>query len=210
MFPFGRGSKTVIGAYFSHFAIVFGLGLIMTIGASADELSLKCTPLFTGAVFKDPVIEIDVSVSGVNWHVVHITQSGAQYWRERQYMLRDNSSGGARTWDGTLISHPNLSMVGGIHVENGKIEYNEIIYDAKRGGAIAGMVRSVCAVNSAIASIGAPSSQANPALQANPAATDSTSQPAIAVPMELNGGTFTVPVQINGAITLKFMIDSGA
>jgi len=37
-----------------------------------------------------------------------------------------------------------------------------------------------------------------------------TGSPTAEVPVQLNGGTFTVPVLINGAITLNFMIDSGS
>ena len=195
------------GAQFLYAGYIAGLGLALIIAtsASADELSLKCTPLVnTGAVSRDPVTEIDVVTEDRNWHVVHITESGAQYWRERQYAIRDNSSERSHAWNGTLISHPNLSMVGNVGTQNGKFDYTETIYDSNRGGAIVGMVRAICASNPMAASLQTTSS--GPIA----VAPDLTSRPPITVPMELNGGTFTVPVQINGAITLKFLVDSGA
>jgi predicted aspartyl protease len=42
-----------------------------------------------------------------------------------------------------------------------------------------------------------------------PTATESSSS-AISVPMRMEGGTYVVPVLINGAITLDFVVDSGA
>jgi clan AA aspartic protease (TIGR02281 family) len=37
-----------------------------------------------------------------------------------------------------------------------------------------------------------------------------SNQPSAGIPIEIKGGTFIVPVTINGQITLKFVIDSGA
>ena len=173
--------------------------------ARADQISLKCTPTFTsGATSKDPIVEIDVSISSENWHVVHLTQSGAQYWRERQYILRGDSIGGVHSWSGTLISHPNLSMSGYLMPSNGQFDYTETIRDARRDNEIAGTTKSSCITNQAVASL---QSTGPPT---KPSETDPALLPPISVPMEQQGGTFTVPVQINGAITLRFLVDSGA
>jgi predicted aspartyl protease len=55
---------------------------------------------------------------------------------------------------------------------------------------------------------------AMPVKQFTPSAAPLTPSPAQsqgpAVPMEMMGGTFVVPVQINGQLTLKFTVDSGA
>jgi hypothetical protein len=43
-----------------------------------------------------------------------------------------------------------------------------------------------------------------------PPSAESTSSASISVPMRMEGGTYVVPVLINGAITLDFVVDSGA
>jgi tetratricopeptide (TPR) repeat protein len=49
-----------------------------------------------------------------------------------------------------------------------------------------------------------------PSLSKPPSAGKSTSSTSISVPMRMEGGTYVVPVLINGAITLDFVVDSGA
>ena len=49
-----------------------------------------------------------------------------------------------------------------------------------------------------------------PSLPKPPSAEKSTPSASISVPMQMEGGTYVVPVLINGAITLDFVVDSGA
>ena len=49
-----------------------------------------------------------------------------------------------------------------------------------------------------------------PSLSKPPSAEKSTPSASISVPMQMEGGTYVVPVLINGAITLDFVVDSGA
>jgi clan AA aspartic protease (TIGR02281 family) len=49
-----------------------------------------------------------------------------------------------------------------------------------------------------------------PSIPKHPSAEKSTSSASISVPMRMEGGTYVVPVLVNGAITLDFVVDSGA
>ena len=49
-----------------------------------------------------------------------------------------------------------------------------------------------------------------PSLSKPPSVERSTPSASISVPMQMEGGTYVVPVLINGAITLDFVVDSGA
>ena len=49
-----------------------------------------------------------------------------------------------------------------------------------------------------------------PSLSRPPSVERSTPSGSISVPMQMEGGTYVVPVLINGAITLDFVVDSGA
>ena len=49
-----------------------------------------------------------------------------------------------------------------------------------------------------------------PSLPKSPSADQPTSSASMSVPMRMEGGTYVVPVLINGAITLDFVVDSGA
>ncbi len=97
--------------------------------------TLDCKPNWIATAEKDPVVTIIVSVVGQVWQVTHIAASGKRYERAEQYDLRDVSDQNARKWEGTLIKHPFLKMVGQILSVGNSVTYAESLYDARKNGA---------------------------------------------------------------------------
>lgn len=97
-----------------------------------------------------------------------------------------------------------------------------VTIDSAQRAALAGVLKGITLTGAA--SNPTPSrGPANPSgteISSNPARTDDSSNPAhteapsnttrVEVPLKPLGGTFVVPVFINGAITLNFVVDSGA
>jgi len=116
-----------------------------------------------------------------------------------------------------LVSGPQLIKLNMIRSLQGYIVLETIMTGATIDGA------QQTALNAAIKGIrliGAPSSPTPPKGPTNPSGTEISSNPThveapsnttrIEVPLKSLGGTFVVPVFINGAITLNFVVDSGA
>ena len=173
---------------------------------TAMASSLRCAPIGPAEPGeKDPITTIMVSFAGQNWHVTHIAASGAQYVREQQYILRDTSSPSSPSWSGTLVAHPYLTMYGRIINSGSEISYEENVYDLRKGGISVAAVRSNCVPSEPLAQLGSAVNSVD-----GPAPNYQNQQSPISIALKSEGGTYTAPVQINGAITLDFMVDSGA
>jgi len=125
-----------------------------------------------------------------------------------------------------LVSGPQVIKLNMIRSLQGYIVLETIMTAATIDGA---QQTALNAALKGIRLIGAPSSPTPPKGPANPSRTDVSSNPArtdgpsnpahveapsntarIEIPLKSLGGTFVVPVFINGAITLNFVVDSGA
>ena len=83
---------------------------------------------------------------------------------------------------------------------NGRVTYTNQEQAAKRGRCK--VIARDINVDTGNASRGTPATDPSVAIP--------NVQPAIAIPLQQHGGTFVVPVLINNAITLNFIVDSGA
>jgi len=125
-----------------------------------------------------------------------------------------------------LVSGPQVIKLNMIRSLQGYIVLETIMTAATIDGA---QQTALNAALKGIRLIGAPSSPTPPKGPTNPSRTDVSSNPArtdgpsnpthveapsntarIEIPLKSLGGTFVVPVFINGAITLNFVVDSGA
>ena len=163
---------------------------------AGPAVNLRCSPIVSaGYMGNDPIVTIIVSVSGGDWHVTHIAQSGSRYDRAQQYSLRDASSESELAWSGTLQDRPFLAMSGRIISGGGAVSYVETLYNMQKNGAVVANVRSNC--------VPLADTHSEPAPGSYPAGS-------IAISLSASGGVFVVPVLINRAITLSFIVDSGA
>ena len=167
---------------------------VVTISAET-ALSLDCKPDLEEST-KDGIVAISVAVRGRDWSISHIAASGVRYERANQYSLRDASNAGVLSWEGTKLNRPYLKMVGQISGSGTQFAYIESIYDTRKVETKTTELRASCTLVAAIS----PSSSAS----------EGTASMRTLVQTQKEGGTFVVPVLINGAITLNFTIDSGA
>lgn len=178
----------------------------MFVAQGATAATFRCAPIGAAeAGTKDPITTIVVSQAGQEWHVTHIAASGAQYVREQQYILRDTSSPSSPSWSGTLVAHPYLTMYGRITGTGADVAYEENVYDLRKGGVSVATVRSNCVPSEPLMQISSaigPTNSSVPNYQAQLSP--------VTIALKSHGGTYSAPVQINGAITLDFMVDSGA
>src|SRR5574337_1174932 len=102
--------------------------LLLSLSAHADTIAGKwtCSPYPpTPAGEKDAVQKIEVSLQSGSWAIVHITKSGKQYDRAKQYSIIDTSTTTPYlSWQGRLVGHQNLMMKGDIVNTNAGIIYS--------------------------------------------------------------------------------------
>jgi clan AA aspartic protease (TIGR02281 family) len=123
----------------------------------------------------------------------------------------------ADTYYSRLVSGPQLIKLNVIKSVHGYIILETIMTAATIDSA---QQATLAAALKGIRLIGAASSPTPPKGPTNPSSTEISSNPThveapsnttrIEIPLKSLGGTFVVPVFINGAITLNFVVDSGA
>ena len=182
-------------------------GMVALAASSANAgMRLQCdAPIIaTGAgTDTNPVVSISVSQEGNvggGWQILHRLADGTVVSRSQQYHLADYSDASATKWKGQLRRNPNLWMVGEILRDGSGYRYREFIRDAARGGQVTMDLSARCVDDSFVAQPAFPRGFD----QAPPIGGSEI------VRMVGDGGTFKVPVTINGQLTLKFVVDSGA
>jgi hypothetical protein len=151
----------------------------------------------------NPVVSISVSQEGNvggGWQILHRLADGSVVSRSDQYHLADFSDRSSTKWKGQLRRNPNLWMVGEIFREGATYRYREFIRDASKGGQVAMDMSARCVDDNVVTQPAFPRG-----IDQAPAAGGSG-----IVRMVGDGGTFKVPVTINGQLTLDFIVDSGA
>jgi clan AA aspartic protease (TIGR02281 family) len=181
-------------------ALAFGL---VEARANEPSVAFNCIPIpQSGSRETDPIVSVEVRVSGTNWRVSHISSNGFRYERTMQYNLRDTSSQGDLGWAGTYYNAPHLRMTGQIISIGGQSTYVEQLYDTLNNSIVAN-TRAQCTALS--------TPQVNPI--ETPQFNSDRNQVGFgeaAVSLRPEGGVFTVLGTINGQITLDFIVDSGA
>ncbi len=162
------------------------------------------------------VVKTYVNHTGAGWRISHTLENNYVVNRSAQYAMEDISIfGGRQQWRGVLERNPSLYMIGEIQVapRNAAIFYIESIYDQDKSGTL---VMKTIAECSLIRGSTLPEVSASPSLSVaqpvggGPELATGAAGPTSIVSMLREGGTFVVPVTINGQITLKFVVDSGA
>jgi hypothetical protein len=159
-------------------------------------LTLDCKPDIQEYI-RDKIVRIVVSVQGHYWQVTDIAESGKRFERSNQYYITDTSDLYNLSWEGVLLSHQNIKMIGSILKTDGRYYYVESIYDWDKNNTKVNEFTASCYPlpnvpdSDEITQVSPKSSQAE-------------------VPIEVSHGGFVVPVVINGVVTLNFTIDSGA
>ena len=173
--------------------------------ASDTSIALNCVPIPQfGAPEADPVVAVEVRVSGNNWRISHISSHGFRYERTLQYSLRDASTPGALSWVGNYFNAPNLRMVGRVIERGGEPIYDEQLYDSSKSNAVVASTQARCTSLSTAPRVGM-NRQSPIDEDRNQANTVQSG-----VSLRQDGGVFTVSGTINSQITLDFIVDSGA
>jgi hypothetical protein len=186
--------------------IILMAGMVALAASSANaDIRLQCdAPIIATGARPDgnPVVSISVSQEGHvggGWQILHRLADGTVVSRSQQYHLADYSDASSTKWKGQLRRNASFWMVGEIFREGASYRYREFIRDASRGGEVALDMSARC-VDDGVA--------------AQPAFPRGIDPVPIGgreiVPMVGGGGTFKVPVAINGQLTLDFIVDSGA
>jgi clan AA aspartic protease (TIGR02281 family) len=182
-------------------AVAFGL---VEAHASEASIAFNCIPIRQpGSRESNPIISVEVRVSGNNWRVSHISASGFRYERTMQYSLRDTSTPGGLSWAGTYYNSPNLRMTGQIISAGGQPAYVEELYDSRSNNSLVASTRAQCATLSMpqVVPVEMPQFGSD---------RNQVGSREAAVSLQQEGGVFTVAGTINGQITLDFIVDSGA
>ena len=119
----------------------FALAAVCAFAASqahaAGDFNVSCGPMrfFAGdSGHAEYVTSTDVSRNGVYWTVIHHMSSGKTYSRGVQYGVSDISHSNFDEWGGVRVGHPNIVMHGLIGVGQGRILYEEWVYDTNLRG----------------------------------------------------------------------------
>lgn len=186
--------------------IILMAGTVVLAASSANAgISLRCdAPIIaTGAgTDANPVVSISVSQEGNvggGWQILHLLADGTVVSRGQQYHIADYSDASSTKWKGQLRRNPNLWMVGEIFREGTGYRYREFIRNASTGGQIAMDMSARCVDDKVVA-------QPNFPRGVDQVLTGGHET----ISMLADGGTFKVPVSINGQLTLDFIVDSGA
>ena len=186
--------------------IILMAGTVVLAASSANAgIRLRCdAPIIaTGAgTDANPVVSISVSQEGNvggGWQILHKLTDGTVVSRGQQYHIADYSDASSTKWKGQLRRNPNLWMVGEIFREGTGYRYREFIRNASTGGQIAMDMSARCVDDKVVA-------QPNFPRGVDQVLTGGHET----ISMLADGGTFKVPVSINGQLTLDFIVDSGA
>jgi hypothetical protein len=118
------------------------------------NLGLTCRPgpVLVGERASNPkyqIIEVTVRYDSNGWYVAHKLADGELIVRSDQYAVSDASTSTSTSWRGKQFRNPNITMVGEVRrAADGHPVYEELIYDATKGGAIVGDIVNDCAFNS--------------------------------------------------------------
>jgi clan AA aspartic protease (TIGR02281 family) len=182
-------------------------GMVALAASSANaSIRLQCDApvIATGeGPGANPVVSISVSQEGHvggGWQIIYRLADGKVISRNEQYHLADYSDASSTKWKGQLRKNPNLWMVGEIFRDGSGYRYREFIRDAVKGGQVTMDMSARCIDENVVAQSDFPRGVD----QAPPTGGSEI------VRMVGDGGTFKVPVTINGQLTLDFIVDSGA
>jgi predicted aspartyl protease len=150
------------------------------------------------------VISTYVRHSRGGWLIYHTLESNTIVDRSRQYSISDTSTPiMPHQWTGTYKNNPNWTMIGEIRNDpkTGHYFYFESIYDRARNGAL--IVKTLAECSRIEPGV-------TPLVKGSAPSFGGQRESRTVVPLVQQGGTFLVPVTINGQLTLDFVVDSGA
>jgi clan AA aspartic protease (TIGR02281 family) len=178
-------------------AIALGMSLGANFASAETSVMLRCKPDPPEQGNSDSEYSL-VSVRGQDWRVSHITANEKTYERSEQYRLVDTSSPGTLSWTGPLINNPYVKMVGEIFIAGNNFNYIESLYDLRRGPEKLNELKNSCI------------SLTRPVFPSNHTTPVEVKLDDIELPLGNDNGELILLVKINNAITLPFIVDSGA
>jgi hypothetical protein len=126
--------KALLGKWLGHPAT--GLSVVLGLYLAAPQSAYAmhdCGPMQirVGTSGRNPVAHTTVGVTyDGHWTVIHHMQDGTDYDRDAQYHMNNLArSDGGFEWYGFGTVHPNNEMHGILFPQNGRIRYQEIIFD---------------------------------------------------------------------------------
>lgn len=171
-------------------AALLGIAAFVT-HAKAIELNCRPPTVTAGEAGGENsrIVSSFVRHTDAGWTVQHTLANSQIVDRAQQYAMQDSKVPGRTAWIGRSFRNPNQSMIGMIPTEPEGHHYIESLYDNPRSLNPSYEATSECSPVPVVAS---------------PLTPD-------AVPFEDNHhGTLTVDAVINGSITAKMVIDTGA
>jgi hypothetical protein len=194
------------------------------------EVQLGCEIQYATAQDRDPIVSISIDVRRNGFAVVHHSRGGLAYNRAVQYdIFQSGWNGEDFSWRGTYIKNANQTLLGELRSINGAYRYTERIFSRRSPGQTGSFMESTCTIQQSPTIVQSPIAEPKPArlpsprpspaspsiqspsdVQSPPGEGPAASGASILVPLQREGGTYVVPVLINNAITLNFVVDSGA
>jgi len=180
-----------------------------------DPLYLMCGPgqsvLFgvqTDKGVKGALVGLDHGI----WAIGYTLVDGQTVMRNSQYYVEPVPVADATEWRGWLNRNPNLWMIGEIPADpsdQGHFQYMEWLWDDTNGRKLVVSTVADCTRVTDFNTL-RPVFPASPPPQQPSVPPDAPNGGNQTVSMLSEGGTFKVPVTINGRLTLDFVVDSGA
>jgi predicted aspartyl protease len=185
-------------------------------GGSAGALTVSCAPAQTlgGGNRQAPGNEATsatVNHAGGAWSIRYVFANGSTISREQQYTIADESDFSyPHRWYGRLKQNPNPQMIGELAEVDGRFFYNERLYILSVHAPAGELVLRTSAECSRVGPSAAPAAVPAPSSPIGSLAPPIGGPSETVVQLLTGGGAFYVPDTINGQLTLKFVVDSGA
>lgn len=115
-------------------------------GACRADTVYSCVPDEQRATAPDRLVSAEITLrpDGEFASVVYKAANGAFYSRGQQYETTNHQQGIDHYWTGRLRANHNVSIVGSLHLLDGRLVYYESIHDRLQADKIVAHVASVC------------------------------------------------------------------
>ena len=115
-------------------------------GACRADTVYSCVPDEQRATAPDCLVSVEITLrpDGEFASVVYKAANGAFYSRGQQYETTNHQQGIDHYWTGRLRANHNVSIVGSLHLLDGRLVYYESIHDRLQADKIVAHVASVC------------------------------------------------------------------
>ncbi len=186
--------------------------LAMPARSLAADTVYYCTPDEPRVAAPDRLVSVAIRLqpNGAFVSVVYRAANGTVIDRSAQYQSINGQEKNFRYWVGRLRNNPNVGIMGSFQRHGDRLYYYETIHDNLQGGKVVSQVTSLCDGGRLDHSEAATRTDIDNSAPRRLPQPSNESGSRVVAPIEEDGGTFLVPVIINGTMKLNFMIDSGA